>query len=306
VKILVLGKEGQLARSLREVQRPDGMELVAIGRPDLDLTAPDTIASTIDRTKPQLVVNSAAYTAVDKAESERESAFAINATGAGRVAEMCAQLKLPIIHISTDYVFDGSKPAAYLEDDPVAPLGVYGRSKLEGERLVAAANPHHVILRTAWVISPFGNNFVKTMLRLAVSRDDIGVVDDQIGCPTHAPHLATAIVGIADRISRTHPVVDQPDVWGIYHAAGTGEGTWCDLAREIFRQSARCGGPSAKVRPITTAGYPTPVHRPANSRLDCGKLARVFGIRLPDWRQGVAECVTRLCSSSAPQQRLAH
>jgi dTDP-4-dehydrorhamnose reductase len=207
------------------------------------------------------------------------------------MAEACEQRGIPLIHISTDYVFDGSKPAPYVECDPVAPLGAYGLSKLEGEQRVAAACRRHIILRTAWVLSPYSHNFVKTMLRLGLRRAEIGVVDDQIGNPTYAPHLAIAILTIA----HIHLVKDGGGLpWGVYHAAGAGEASWCDVARAVFLQSSRIEGPSPRVRPITTAEYPTPARRPANSRLDCSKLARTFGIRLPDWRVGIAECVLLL------------
>ena len=295
MKILVVGKEGQLAQSLREAGHHHGINLVAVGRPDLDLLDRDSIARAIHHTDPQLVINASAYTSVDRAESEPERAFAINAAGAGWVAELCRHNDVPIIHVSTDYVFDGSNPEPYVEDDRVAPIGVYGQSKLEGEQRVAAANPKHIILRTAWVISPFGNNFLKTMLRLAGSRNEIDVVNDQTGSPTYAPHLAKAILSIA-RLVHAQAATTQHELWGIFHATAPDEATWYDLAREIFQQSARSGGPNPRVHPIATVDYPTPARRPANSRLDCRKLARVFGLYLPGWRQGVAECVARLCS----------
>jgi dTDP-4-dehydrorhamnose reductase len=198
-----------------------------------------------------------------------------------------------LIHVSTDYVYDGTKATPYVEDDPTAPLGAYGRSKLAGEDAVRSAVRRHVILRTAWVHSPFGGNFVKTMLRLAGERPEVRVVDDQIGSPTYAPHLAEAILAIA-RIA-----VEEPErrVWGTYHATGTGYVSWCGLAREVMRVSGAQGGPSANVVPITTADYPTPAKRPANSRLECSKLSKTFGVTLPDWQIGVSDCVMRLQSS---------
>ena len=291
MKVMVIGKDGQLARSLLEKQGSRSIAIEGTARPDLDFCDPASIEAAIARIAPAIVVNAAAYTAVDKAESEPDLAHAINATGAGAVAKACARHAIPIIQISTDYVYAGDKTSAYTEDDPVAPAGVYGRTKLEGERLVAAACRQHIILRTAWVYSPFGNNFVKTMLRLAASRSELGVVDDQTGCPTYAPHLADAILAVCDRILA--PGNPSPS-WGIYHAAGTGEATWCGFARAVFKLSSERGGPSATVRAITTAEYPTPAKRPANSRLDGTKLAKNFGVKLPDWRAGAAECVARL------------
>lgn len=291
MKVLVIGREGQLARSLVDAAKQAGVEVVAVGRPEIDLAMPSTIGGAISQHAPGLVINVAAYTAVDQAEKEPALAFAINADGAGHVARACAAADVPLMHISTDYVFDGSKTSAYVEDDAVSPLGVYGSSKLEGERQVAAAHARHVIVRTAWVVSPFGHNFVKTMLRLAQSRPEISVVGDQIGCPTYAPHLASALLAVAQQIGRRDRAAAP---WGVYHATGTGEATWFDLAQEVFAQSRRHGGAAASVKPITTAEYPTPARRPANSRLDCGKLARTFDVRLPDWRDGIAECVAVL------------
>jgi dTDP-4-dehydrorhamnose reductase len=291
--VLVIGREGQLARSLAEVEKPDGLELVLAGRPTIDLAAPATIPAAVDRFAPDVVVNAAAYTAVDKAESEPELAHAVNAEGPEILARACARRGATLIHVSTDYVFDGTKRDPYVESDPVAPIGVYGRSKLEGERRVAAACPRHFILRTAWVFSAYGTNFLKTMLRLAASHPAVNVVDDQRGNPTYAPHLAAAIVKIVQALQ---PGGSSAAAHGVYHVAGSGDVTWCGLAREIFLQSSRLGGPSAEVRPITTAQYPTKARRPANSRLDCSKLGRAFGIEMPIWRSGVEQCVSLLTS----------
>jgi dTDP-4-dehydrorhamnose reductase len=289
MKLLVTGTSGQVAQSLLEAGLAAGINVVALRRPQLDLGVPSSVRHSITDVRPDLVVSAAAYTAVDKAESEPDEAMRINAAGAGCVAETCHKLGIPIVQLSTDYVFDGAKPGAYLETDPTGPAGAYGRSKLAGEFAVAAACQHHVILRTAWVYSPFGNNFVKTMLRLAATRPEISVVDDQIGCPTYAPHLAQAILEIAEHIRAGSEVK-----WGVYHAAGTGETSWCGFAREIFRVSAARGGPAASVTAIGTAGYPTPAKRPGNSRLDCDQFDAAFGVRLPDWKAGTAACVARL------------
>lgn len=293
MKVLVIGATGQLAKSLAGANPPDGITVLTVGRPEIELLVPATMEPVLDRVAPCLVVNAAAYTAVDKAESEPELAYAVNAHAPGHLAAICSRNGIPLIHVSTDYVFDGSKSEPYIEDDPVAPLGVYGASKLEGERRVAAEGARHIILRTAWVHSPFGRNFVKTMLRLAESRAEISVVDDQSGSPTFAPHLADGILAIAAQVLSQEHGTGEAD-WGIYHAAGAGDATWHDVAAEAFEHSARLQGPHAQLRAITTAQYPTPVKRPANSRLDCTKLERIFGVRLPEWRVGVLECVERL------------
>jgi dTDP-4-dehydrorhamnose reductase len=294
LKLLVTGRSGQLAQSLLEAGSRSHFDVVAVGRPGLDLSRIASIEANIEQMNPSIVVNAAAYTAVDKAESEPEQAHAINARGAGEVAAACERHGIPLIHISTDYVFEGRKAEPYVEDDAVGPTSVYGRSKLEGEQRVAAACSRSIILRTAWVYSPFGHNFVKTMLRLAASRAEIAVVDDQVGCPTYAPHLADAVLAVAERVLAHGR---HQGLWGVYHAAGQGQATWCTFAREIFRCSAKLGGPAAEVKAITTADYPTAAGRPANSRLDCSKLARVFGVCLPDWREGTAQCVRRLIAT---------
>lgn len=299
MKVLVTGSSGQLATSLRGAVKPEGLDLVMAGQAELDLAKPSSISEAMERNAPDLVVNAGAFTGVDKAESEPERAFAINGEGAGVLASMCAGRGIPIIHISTDYVFDGRKKGAYVESDATAPLGAYGRSKLEGEERIARSGARHVVLRTSWVHSPYGHNFVKTMLRLAATRPELGVVADQRGCPTFAPHLAEAVLGIASRL-----LTDGEDraPGGIYHVAGSGETTWHGLAVEVFRCSAALGGPAAAVRPITTADYPTPAARPANSVLDCSKLARDYAIALPDWRLGVEECVRRLIGEAGERE----
>jgi dTDP-4-dehydrorhamnose reductase len=301
MRILIAGWQGQLARALVEIApgAPD-VEALAVGRPALDICEPGSITRAMTDFGPDVIVNAAAYTAVDKAESEPDAAFALNRDGPRMLAEAARKRGAVIIHVSTDYVFDGTKPTPYVEEDPVAPLGVYGRSKLEGEMAVRAANPRHLILRTAWVHSGGGNNFVRTMLRLAGDRPRLRVVDDQIGTPTYAPHLAEAILGLA-RQAVARP--DDDPAWGTYHAAGRGAVTWCGLAREAMRVSALAGGPTAEVDAITTADYPTPARRPANSRLDCGRLQRTFGVALPDWEAGVAAGVARLLDDGVVPRR---
>ncbi len=290
VRVLVAGAEGQVAKSLFEAGNGRGCAVLALEPPALDITRPETIACAVRGHAPDVIVNAAAYTAVDKAESEPELAHLVNAVGAGNVAHAANEVGVPVIHISTDYVFDGGKPVPYVETDATGPVSVYGRTKFAGEEAVAAANTRHLILRTAWVYSPFGSNFVKTMLRLAETRDELGVVNDQIGSPTYAPHLAEAILDVAKQSKGRR---DDGD-WGIYNATGAGETTWYGLAREVFRLSAAAGAPSAKVNPISTSAYPTPARRPANSRLAGDKLRRVFGVQLPHWHQGVSACMVRL------------
>ena len=292
MKILVTGREGQLARGLVEAAGA-GLEVVAIGRPEIDLTDLRSAGAAIARERPDLVVNTAAYTAVDKAESEPAVAMAVNASGAEHVARACAAGAIPLIHLSTDYVFDGNKKEPYREDDAVGPINAYGRGKLEGELRVERACAQHLILRTAWVHSPWGNNFVKTMLRLAAERPQIGVVDDQWGSPTYAPHLADIVLALARKIKADAAGIP----WGTYHAVNAGEATRCGLAREVFHCAREQGLPAADVAPIGVADYPTPARRPANSMLDCTALRRSFGLELPDWRVGVRDCIARLAAA---------
>ncbi|MBU1289337.1 MAG: dTDP-4-dehydrorhamnose reductase [Alphaproteobacteria bacterium] len=290
MKLLVIGKAGQVARALRESDAPAGFTMVAEGRPDLDMLHPKSMSAALDRQAPDLVINAAAYTAVDAAEADAVAATALNARAAADLARETATRSIPLIHISTDYVFDGASERPYREDDPVSPLGVYGRSKLEGERAVAELNPRHLIVRTAWVYSPFGKNFVKTMLRLAETRDEVSVVADQIGNPTSAHAFAETLLMMALRVT------DKPDasLFGVYHASGSGHASWADLARHVFSVSASLGGPHARVKPIPTSEYPTPVTRPANSRLDCSKLQQTFGHQLPTWQDSTTDVITRL------------
>ncbi|TDW34894.1 dTDP-4-dehydrorhamnose reductase [Rhizobium azibense] len=283
MRIAVTGKQGQAVQSLMRRGAEKGVEIIAVGRPEMDLADPASVAAAFSRVHPDLIVSAAAYTAVDRAESEPDLAFAVNAAGAAAVAEAAARIGVPVIHISTDYVFSGDKPSAYTEEDLTGPISVYGQSKLAGERAVAAANPNHVILRTAWVYSPFGANFLKTMLRLCETRDHLSVVADQTGCPTSALDIAEAILAIASRLV-TDPA---PSLRGIFHLTGSGEASWADFAEEIFAELHKSGGKSIRVERITTADYPTPAKRPANSRLSADKLASIYGIRLPDWKQSL-------------------
>lgn len=294
MRIYVIGSEGQVARSLREAASRHGDIVCGCGhRPDIDILNLASIQAALERFRPDIVVNPAAYTAVDRAEDEPDLAFAANRDGAGIVAMAAAKLDAPIIHFSTDYVFDGLKPSAYVETDAVAPQGVYGQSKLAGEKLVAAANPDHLILRTSWIYAPFGNNFVRTMLRIGEERDVIRVVDDQIGCPTYAPDIADAVLTISRRVCS---VMDRAKYSGIYHLAGPDEVTWWGFARAVFDGSAARGGRAVRVDPISSFEYPTRATRPANSRLAMGKLASDFGVRLPAMESSLANCLDRLFS----------
>jgi dTDP-4-dehydrorhamnose reductase len=292
VKVLVTGREGQLARSLVETAGA-GVQVVAIGRPELDLADANSVAVAVARERPHIVVNAAAYTRVDKAETEPAVAHAVNALGAEHVASACAANAIPIIHISTDYVFEGTKDRPYVEDDPPAPVNVYGRTKLEGERRVAKACERHLILRSAWLHSPWGVNFVKTMLRLAATRPNISVVDDQFGSPTYAPDLAKIVLAAAARVAADPAGAH----WGIYHAAGSGETNWYGFAREVFRRAAEQGLPIADVTAIPASEFPSQARRPANSRLNCDRLRLLVGVELPDWRAGVKDCVARLAKA---------
>lgn len=277
-----------MARSLASLA-PAG-SLAKLGRPDLDLTNRESIERAILAVRPDVIINAAAYTAVDQAEAEATLAFAVNAEGPGLLADAASTRGIPLIHLSTDYVFDGSKTGAYTELDPTGPAGAYGNSKLAGEQKVRDAGAAHIILRTSWVYSAFGKNFLKTMLRLAATREEIAVVHDQIGNPTSADDIAAAALKIAHRL---HASPDEAPR-GLFHLAGTGAATWAEFAEFIFETSASLGGPAARVRRITTAEYPTPTKRPANSQLDCVRLAGSYAITLPPWRESTRLCVRKL------------
>lgn len=293
MRILVTGGQGQVVSAMRE-RAPEGVDLLTLGRPELDLADPDSIRRAFDDETADVVVNAAAYTAVDKAEAEEALATRINGEGAGLVAHCARALGAPVIQLSTDYVFDGSLKRPYREDDATGPIGAYGRSKLAGEEAVAQQNPRHAILRTAWVYSPFGANFVKTMLRLGEMRAEVRVVGDQLGSPTSALDIADAVFEIA----RQMLVAPGPEKYGVFHMTGGGEASWAEFAAAIFDEAQKLGRPAVKVVPIATADYPTPARRPANSRLDGGRLARDYALALPHWRLSLPPVVARLL---APQ-----
>ena len=291
MRLIVTGNEGQVAASLKERGAALGVEIVCLGRPRLDLANAESIRNALADIRADAVVNAAAYTAVDKAESEEDLSMAVNGAGAGAVAEEAAWLGIPVLHLSTDYVFPGDGDRPYREDDPTGPLSAYGRTKLAGELAVAAAGPKHAILRTAWVYSPFGANFVKTMLRLGATRDELGVVADHLGSPTRALDIADAVIAIARRWRETP---HDPALAGVFHMTGSGEASWADFAEAIFAEAEAHGRKPVKVRRIATADYPTPARRPANSRLDNSKLERVYGVALPDWRVSLKSTIARL------------
>ncbi len=289
IRILVTGANGQLGSEL--MRRASRFDVTAEGlsSQQLDITDARAVRQAVLGSGATVVVNAAAYTAVDKAESEEARAFAVNRDGTANLAAACAEADIPFIHVSTDYVFDGTKDTAYTEADPVNPAGVYGASKEAGEQALRATWPRHIILRTAWVYSVFGNNFVKTMLRLARERDSLRVVADQRGCPTAAGDIAEAILSIVQRIK------DGTDIeWGTYHYCGAGGTTWHGFAETIVQLAAPALGRTIPVVPITTADYPTPAKRPANSVLDCSKIQDRLGIQPRPWRESLQEVMTEL------------
>ncbi|WP_421423132.1 dTDP-4-dehydrorhamnose reductase [Agrobacterium rosae] len=290
MRIAVTGKHGQVVSSLIERGRFDRVEITALGRPELDLADPDSIRRSLLDAKADVIVSAAAYTAVDKAETDEANAFDVNARGPLAIANFAAEHGIPLVHISTDYVFSGEKPTPYTEDDRPSPTSVYGLSKLAGENAVANAGPDHVILRTSWVYSPFGNNFLKTMLRLAETRDVVNVVSDQHGTPTSALDIADAILEVSRQLT------SNPDarLRGRFHLSGTGEATWADFAEVIFERLYTRTGRCPKVKRIPSEDYPTPAKRPANSRLSSKKLADSYGLILPEWEKSTVATVDRL------------
>ncbi len=289
--ILVFGAGGQLGRELCGDASGD-FTIRGATRADADITDDEAIRKAIDLAAPCLVVNAAGYTHVDRAEAEVEQAFDANATGPGVIARACRRASVPLIHISTDYVFDGSKQTAYTESDPIAPVGAYGRSKAAGEMAVRDALPRHVILRTSWIYGVHGQNFAKTMVRLAAERDELRIVHDQRGCPTGSADVAGAILAIARRLAAS------ASPWGTYHFAGVGATTWYEFAREIVNAQAEFTHHVPTVVPITTAQFGAPARRPANSELDCARFAATFGFRATAWRERTRQVVAALLGST--------
>lgn len=289
--ILITGGGGQLALALDRACAAARLPSVRVGRPEFDFDRPESVAASFERCAPSLVVNAAAYTAVDAAESAPDAAARANRDGPAQLAKLCAAAVIPLIHVSTDYVFDGTKGAPYVESDPTGPTGVYGATKLAGEHAVLAASERAIILRTSWVYSPDGKNFVRSMLNAAQRTNTLRVVADQRGCPTAADDLAAAILAVMVQM-RAKPW--QQGWSGVYHAAGSGWTTWHGLAVATFEEAAGHGRPVPTVQPIQTVDWPTPARRPADSRLDCVKLADIFGVRLPQWRDGLARTIDHL------------
>lgn len=300
MRIVVTGKEGQVSRSVAVNGPAMGLEVVAVGRPELDLTDPAGVFPALAAARPDAIISAAAYTAVDRAETEPDLAYRVNAAGAGAVAAAAARLGVPLLHLSTDYVFDGSKSGPYVESDATRPISVYGASKLEGERRVAEAHADHAIFRTAWIYSPYGANFLKTMLRLGETRERISVVADQRGCPTSAGDIATALLIVAQRM-----IEDGSGTYrGIFHLTAAGQASWAEFAETIFDVAHDGGRSPVDVIPITSAEYPSPVRRPSNSTLSGEKLERTFGIVLPDWRTSTRGVVDSLLKNSHSQPRI--
>ena len=290
MRIIIIGKSGQLATALRvSFEANDRNDVICFGRNDINISDENAVLNQLDDSKGDIVINTAAYTDVDGAEDDAEKAFAINATATGFLARATRSKGIPFVHFSTDYVFDGSGEDPYSEEDPTSPMSVYGQSKLAGEQVALRAAHKCIILRTAWLYSPFGNNFVKTMLRLAENREELSVVDDQIGNPTYAFDLAASVLRLVEAI--TEPSFSWNTYRGIYHVAGSGEATWVQMARHIFAVSEARGGPSAKVTNTTTEAFGAKAPRPRNSRLNTDKFNNSFSHRLPDWQTGIERCV---------------
>jgi dTDP-4-dehydrorhamnose reductase len=289
-RVLVFGETGQVARALAEAPWTEGTRLTFLDRKAADLSTPGELGAIVQGHAPDAVIIAAAYTDVDGAEREEALATTVNGDAPAAIARTAAALAIPVVHISTDYVFDGKKSGYYFEDDPVAPLNAYGRSKLAGEAAVRAANPRHLIFRTSWVYSAGGRNFLRTMLRLAKERDDVRIVADQIGCPTFAGDIAHAI-------ARALPAAARKGAWGTYHLAGASETTWHGFAEAIFNELAARGERRPKNTPITTADFPTPALRPKNSRLSSERLAKELGVRIPGYEATLSAVVGAALSS---------
>ena len=289
IDILVTGGSGQVGLELARAEWPGQVRLHTPSRDELDLASPQAVRTVFAKRPFKAVINSAAWTAVDQAETEVAAAFAANAIGPAILADVTRSLNVPLIQVSTDYVFDGVARAPYTEEDPVGPLGVYGASKLAGELAVITGNPRSLVLRTAWVLSPHRANFLKTMLRVASERPCLSVVEDQTGSPTSAKDIAEALAAITLRM-----IADPRAPTGIYHFVNSGSTSWAGLAREIFALSAALGGPSAEVLGIPAIEYPTPARRPSNSRLQTSKITRDYGITPRPWKEAVAEIVDEL------------
>ncbi len=294
MRLLLLGGTGQVGREFLSLAFPKGTDVVAPTRADRDVTDPWAISKLIAAYPWDAVINAAAYTNVDRAESDQAAAFAVNAEAPSHLASETERHAIPLIQISTDYVFDGRKGAPYVETDPTAPLNFYGASKLAGEQAVAALNPRHIILRTSWVYSPHGHNFVRTILRLAAERDRLTIVEDQRGCPTAARDIAQACRDIALLCAAEPARTSQGAPYGLFHFAGAGEASWFEFARAIIEMAAPRLARQPQIVPIRTIDYPTPAVRPADTRLDCTAIGRGFGIRPRPWRDSLKDTLDQL------------
>jgi len=288
--ILVIGKSGQVARALARCNLSSSLEFICLGRPQLDIGNADSLEAAFKDIKPALVINAAAYTAVDKAEDEKDAAYQINAEGPANLARLCVAYDLALIHLSTDYVFNGEATRPYKSDDPIDPQSVYGASKAAGEEAVRQSLKKHIIIRTAWVYGVDGHNFVKTMLKLGETRDQLSIVDDQTGSPTYADDIAAALERIALRIVQKRDDIS----WGTCHLTNRGETTWFGFAGEVFRLAGLSGDPVPDLTPITTQQYPTPAHRPKYSVLELSGVRDDFGIELPLWQVSLKRCLNEL------------
>ena len=291
MKILITGAQGQVGKELVSIANQRGFDVIAAGQTELDITQLKNIESYVEAHQPDSVINAAAYTAVNKAEEEQDITYAINRDGAANLAAVSKEKNIPLLHISTDYVFDGTKSEAYSENDAVSPLGVYGISKWQGEETIRQTLPEHIILRVAWVFGAQGNNFVKTMLRLAKDRDELSVVADQFGRPSPAKDIAKTLITLAEQYQKEKTLE-----WGTYHYCGDEKVSWCGFAKEILKQAKEQGliEKDIKVNAITTAEYQDPTKRPANSMLDCEKIKNTFGIEMPSWKESLNQVLTEL------------
>jgi dTDP-4-dehydrorhamnose reductase len=291
MRIAVTGTGGQVASALRERAQSLGVNIFAVGRPVLDLSKTGTALPALAAIKPDAIVHAAAYTAVDQAEQENRLAYQINIAGTGEVASAARSLGVPVVYLSTDYVFNGEKDTPYVETDMTSPVNFYGLTKAAGEQAVSGSTANHAILRISWIYSPFGKNFVRTILKAAKNRESLDIVDDQKGSPTSAFDVADGIVAVVKNlISRP----DESTLRGLFHMTAYGNTNWARFGEAVFMASRKFGGPTARVRPIPSKDYPQAAKRPANSILDCSKIAEVHGVRLPDWRSSLKLCVERM------------
>jgi len=300
MKVIVLGKGGQLGYELMRLPLPSGIDRVGFGRSEVDITDEAAVKALFCHESPDVIINAAAYTDVDKAETDRSTVFAVNEKAPRSIVSACAELGASLIHLSTDFVFDGTKEGPYTEDDAVNPINVYGESNAAGEQAVRETLDRHIILRTSWLFGGHGSNFVKTILRLGENRDNLSIVDDEQGCPTPAIDLARAIMELTAQLS-------EKTRWGTYHYAGRGATTWYTLAEEIFSLAEGTLGHRPILDPIPATEYPSPARRPANSVLDCTRIATEFGIEPLDWRAGLRSVIQELlgeCLTSAPMEQI--